>query len=118
MISIKYIKKKILSFLLVIFFTNFAQAECNFGINIGENISNLKNELGRQHKVGSILTNIYSPALEFCPNENFDENISINFTFVESELASIRIIVRNNKENITTFGDDLDIPTFLRNRNS
>ena len=102
MICLNFIKNLFLSFIIIFFITNYAQAKCNFDIIIGEDISNLKKELARQHKPGSVLTEIYSPAQEFCPNENFDEKIYLNFTFIESELASIRIIARNNKENITT----------------
>tara|TARA_B100001741_G_scaffold259214_1_gene222662 strand:- start:670 stop:1221 length:552 start_codon:yes stop_codon:yes gene_type:complete len=102
MICLKLLKNIFLSFLFIFCLTNFAQAKCNFGINIGENISKLKNELADEYVQGSLLTDIDSLAIEFCPNENFDENISVNFTFVGSELASIRLIAWNNKENITS----------------
>ena len=102
MIYSKTLKKLFLSFLFIFFLSNLAQAQCNFEIKIGENISKLKNELASQYEQNSILNDINSPATEFCPNENFDENIIVNFTFFETELASIRLIAENNKENITS----------------
>ena len=103
MIYLKLLKNIFLSFLFIFFLTNFAQAKCNFGINIGDNISNLKNELAEEFIEESIVNDISGPIIDFCPNENFDENIYVNFTFVKKELASIRIIVQNRtKENITS----------------
>ena len=55
MIYLKLLKNIFLSFLFIFFLTNFAQAKCNFGINIGDNISNLKNELAEEFIEESII---------------------------------------------------------------
>ena len=102
MIKFNFIKNFFLTILIIVFLINYAQAKCNFGIKIGDNVTKLKKELINIDNDDSVLVNIYASALNICPNENFDKNININFTFIENELASIRVIVNNGKDNITS----------------
>ena len=110
------IKNKIFKriFLVLLWFLGsiaLANAECNFKINLGESASKVK-KLKIINEVGSILKNYYVYSKDICPNEDLDKKILINYTFIKDQLATIRIIVKNDNEN--TISNKLQLMNYVK----
>jgi len=80
-------------------FMKIANAECNFRIDLGENIQKINNFVDIDADDDSILQKYFIQSLDICPNENLGEEIYISYTFIENELATIQILVNNDKNN-------------------
>jgi hypothetical protein len=99
MIKNKICKRIFLILLWLLGSIALANAECNFKINLGEGVSKVKKLTIIKEVGNSILRNYYVYSKDICPNEDLDKKILINYTFIEDQLATIRIIVKNNNEN-------------------
>lgn len=88
--------------ILILFFLtstlNIAHAECNFKIKLGQKISKIKKFTDINQEDDLLLENYYISTEDICPNENL-EDTDINYTFINDKLASIRLIVKNDKSN-------------------
>ncbi|MBE29064.1 hypothetical protein CL646_03230 [bacterium] len=88
----------IISFFFISFLT-FANANCNFQIGLGENISKIKNLTEIDSEDNLILENYSVPSSYICPDQFKNEKLNINYTFIKDELASIKVTVSNDKNN-------------------
>ncbi len=113
MIKNRIYKRVFLVLLWLLGSIELANAECNFKINLGENISKVKKLSIIDEEVGSsILGNYYVDSKNICPNEDLDKEIFINYTFIGDELATIRIVVKNNIEN--TISNKLQLMNYVK----
>ena len=113
MIKNRIYKRVFLVLLWLLGSIELANAECNFKINLGENISKVKKLSIIDEEVGSsILGNYYVDSKDICLNEDLDEKIFINYTFIGNELATIRIVVKNNIEN--TISNKLQLMNYVK----
>ena len=89
--------------ILILFFLlstiKTVSAECNFKIRLGENILKIKDFIDINTEDNLILEDYSISYLDVCPNENLDENTNVSYTFIDDELANIRIVVNNLNEN-------------------
>ena len=92
--------------ILILFFLlsslSLANAGCNFKIKLGEDIKKIKKIIDTSNGNGLVLKNYSAPSLSVCPNSIKDENIIINYTFIDDRLAEIRMIVNNDENNTTS----------------
>ena len=93
--------------ILILFFLlsslNLANAECNFKIKLGEDIKKIKNNTDTFNIRDTFMLKKYSiSSLNVCPNIIKDENIIINYTFIDDQLAQIRVVVNNDENNTTS----------------
>lgn len=100
----KIYKILILTFFFVINFSNFSFASCDFKIKIGQNISKIKkfvdfNFSENNEQTNKELINYFISSKDICPNEFSSEELNINYTFIDNELASIKVSVNNDKDN-------------------
>ena len=100
----KFYKIIILTFFFVINFSNFSIASCDFKIKIGQNISKIKkfvdfNSTENNEQTNKELINYSISSKDICPNEFSSEELNINYTFIDNELASIKVSVNNDKDN-------------------
>ena len=89
--------------ILILFFLlstiKTVSAECNFKIRLGENILKIKDFIDINTEDNLILEDYSISYLDVCPNENLDKNTNVSYTFIDDELANIRIVVNNLNEN-------------------
>tara|TARA_B100001063_G_scaffold153787_1_gene143497 strand:+ start:1036 stop:1584 length:549 start_codon:yes stop_codon:yes gene_type:complete len=89
--------------ILILFFLlstiKTVSAECNFKIRLGENILKIKDLIDINTEDNLILEDYSISYLDVCPNENLDKNTNVSYTFIDDELANIRIVVNNLNEN-------------------
>jgi len=102
MMKIKIYKVTILIVFFLLSSLNLANAGCNFKIELGEDIKKIKKIIDTSNRDGFILENYFAPSLSVCPNSIKDENIIINYTFIDDRLAEIRMIVNNDENNTTS----------------
>lgn len=100
----KIYKIIILTFFYLINFSNFSFASCDFKIKIGQNISKIKkfvdfNSTENNEQTNKKLINYSISSKDICPNEFSSEELNINYTFIDNELASIKVSVNNDKDN-------------------
>jgi predicted small secreted protein len=93
--------------ILIIFFLlsslNLANAACNFKIKLGEDIKKIKNNTDTFNIRDTFMLKKYSiSSLNVCPNIIKDENIIMNYTFIDDKLAQIRVVVNNDENNTTS----------------
>ena len=93
--------------ILILFFLlsslNLANAECNFKIKLGEDIKKIKNNTDTFNIRDTFMLKKYSiSSLNVCPNIIKDENIIMNYTFIDDKLAQIRVVVNNDENNTTS----------------
>ena len=93
--------------ILIIFFLlsslNLANAACNFKIKLGEDIKKIKNNKDTFNIRDTFMLKKYSiSSLNVCPNIIKDENIIMNYTFIDDKLAQIRVVVNNDENNTTS----------------
>ncbi|MDC0236039.1 hypothetical protein OAK10_04035 [Candidatus Pelagibacter sp.] len=89
--------------ILILFFLlssiKIVNADCNFKIRLGEDVLKIKNFVDINTEENLILEDYSISYLDVCPNENLDENTNVSYTFIDDELANIRIVVNNFDEN-------------------
>ena len=89
--------------ILILFFLlssiKIVNADCNFKIRLGEDVLKIKNFVDINTEENLILEDYSISYLDVCPNENLDENTNVSYTFIDDELANIRIVVNNFNEN-------------------
>ena len=92
---------KLLIFILFFLLTSLklANAGCDFKIKIGENVSKGKNIIDTSDHEELILKNYFTSLKSICPKIISDESMSIKYSFIEDELATIEIIVHNEDNN-------------------
>lgn len=99
MIRNKIYKISILILFFLLSTIKTVSAECNFKIRLGENILKIKDFIDINTEDNLILEDYSISYLDVCPNENLDKNTNVSYTFIDDELANIRIVVNNLNEN-------------------
>ena len=96
------IKSLILTVILLLNFS-IANAKCKFMTDIGQKFTN-----SHEEKYGAFPENengyieLEFVASEFCPNDNFDDNFLIRYTFIDKRLAAIQLFADNSIDNSAT----------------
>ena len=89
----------------VLFLLNLsiANAKCKFMTDIGQRFTK-----SHETKFGPLPENednyieVEFVASEFCPNDNFDDNFLIRYTFIDKTLAAIQLFADNSIDNSAT----------------
>ena len=90
----------------VLFLLNFsiANAKCKFMMDIGDRYTKTheKNYGPLFYEDDDSYKEVEFIASEFCPNDNFDDNFLIRYTFIDSRLAAIQLFADNSIDNSAT----------------
>ena len=90
----------------VLFLLNFsiANAKCKFMMDIGDKYTEShKDKYGILYgEDDNQYAEVKFPASEFCPNDNFDDNFFIRYTFIGDGLAAIQLFADNSIDNSAT----------------
>ena len=112
MIKNKICKRIFLVLLWLLGSIELANAECDFKINFGESVSKVKKLKIFNEEGSSILRSYYAYSKDICPNEDLDKKILIKYTFIKDQLATIKILVRNNNKN--TISNKLQLMNYVK----
>ena len=100
----KLIKSLLLTLLFSIFIYGYAEANCNFIIDIGDKGKKLFDKFAAPMPMfqGQFMLPVPSP--EVCPNDNLNDMIAVEYVFLgkteeKANLAAIRMIAINDGEN-------------------
>jgi len=89
----------------VLFLLNFsiANAKCEFLGDIGEKFKKSdEDKFGHLFDEDSPFAELIFSAMEVCPNDNFDDNFFVKYTFLDKRLLTIQIIADNSIDNSPT----------------
>jgi hypothetical protein len=90
----------------VLFLLNFsiANAKCKFMMDIGDRYTDShKDKYGILYgEDDNQYAEVKFPASDFCPNDNFDDNFLITYTFIGDRLAAIQFFADNSIDNSAT----------------
>ena len=90
----------------VLFLLNFsiANAKCKFMMDIGDKYTDShKDKYGILYgEYDNQYAEVNFPASDFCPNDNFDDNFFIRYTFISDGLAAIQLFADNSIDNSAT----------------
>ena len=75
------------------------QAACDFIINIGDNKAKLVQKFTDPFPMFDNIFMLPIPSPEVCPNDNLDQDIAIEYIFIDDNLAAIRMVVFNDEKN-------------------
>ena len=92
-------KKIILTFLSLSLYMSQAQAACDFIINIGDNKAKLVQKFTDPFPMFDNIFMLPIPSPQVCPNDNLDQDIAIEYIFIDDNLAAIRMVVFNDEKN-------------------
>ena len=92
-------KKIILIFLSLSLYMSQAQAACDFIINIGDNKAKLVQKFTDPFPMFDNIFMLPIPSPQVCPNDNLDQDIAIEYIFIDDNLAAIRMVVFNDEKN-------------------
>ena len=88
--------------LLIIFtfslYMSQAQAACDFVINIGDNKAKLVQKFTDPFPMFDNIFMLPVPSPKVCPNDNLDQDIAIEYIFIDDNLAAIRMVVFNDEK--------------------
>ena len=89
--------------LLIIFtfslYMSQSQAACDFVINIGDNKAKFVAKFTEPMPIFENLFMLPVPSPEVCPNDNLDQDIAVEYIFINDNLAAIRMVVFNDEKN-------------------
>ena len=97
-----FIKPLIVSFLFLLNFS-VVNAECKFMMDIGKKFNKKHEKLyGALPENENKYVEMVYLASDFCPNDGFNENFFINYTFIDKRLVAIQLIADNSLDNSAT----------------
>ncbi len=89
----------------VLFLLNLpiANAKCKFITDIGKKFTKShEKEYGALPENENGYNELETVASEFCPDDNFDDNFLIRYTFIDKTLAAIQLFADNSSDNSAT----------------
>ena len=100
----KLIKSLLLTLLFSIFIYGYAEAKCNFIIDIGDKGKKLFDKFAAPMPMFQDQFMLPVPSPEVCPDENLNDMIAVEYVFLgkteeKANLAAIRMIAINDAEN-------------------
>ena len=99
----KFIIKTIIISILCLLNFSIVNAKCKFITDIGKKFTK-----SHEKNYGALPENengyneLEAFASEFCPNDNFDDNFLIRYTFIDKTLAAIQLFADNSIDNSAT----------------
>ena len=106
------IKKVLIILTALSLYVSAAEAACNFIIKIGDNKSKIVKEIAEPMPMFPGQSMLPVPSIEICPNDNLDEDIAIEYIFLEDTLAALRMVVLNDGKN--TISDKLTLMNYAK----
>ena len=96
------IKITIISVLILLNFS-IANAKCKFITDIGKKYTKaIEKNYGALPENENGYNELEIVASEFCPDDNFDDNFLIRYTFIDKTLAAIQLFADNSIDNSAT----------------
>ena len=82
---------------------SLVNAKCKFITDIGKKYTkSIEKEYGALPESENGYNELDFFASDFCPNDNFDDNFLIKYTFIDKTLAAIQLIADNSVDNNAT----------------
>ena len=94
----KFFRALIVLVLVPFFHINSANAECNFGLMLGDDVSKAEAKYGSADEISENLSSITATIEDICPGNNLG-NSTVEMQFLINQLVSFSIIVTNGQYN-------------------